>query len=318
MRRADDQETTVSRFPFPFPNGWYRALYSDELAAGEVKTLRYMARELVAFRDEAGGTHLLDAYCPHLGAHLGVGGEVVGSALRCPFHHWEWAGDGSCRKIPYAKRIPAGARLRAYPTEERHGLLYFWFHAEGEPPGFDLPEIPEYGDPGFTPDWSRSGWTIRTHPQEILENGVDWQHLTPVHQMDPPEGFRFDANGPYSTWSVGAAKNADPVASRYVGFFSTLLHLAYTPIDEDACVVAVGSIGSRTDRSGEQAGELLEAYMADVAGQIDRDKPIWENKLYRDQPMLCEEDGPIPEYRRWASQFYSGSPRLAAKETPRR
>ena len=27
----------MSRFPFSFANGWYRALYSDELGVGEVK-----------------------------------------------------------------------------------------------------------------------------------------------------------------------------------------------------------------------------------------------------------------------------------------
>jgi len=313
----------AERFPFSFPNGWYRALYSDELAVGEVKRLRYLAREFAAFRDEHGEAHLLDAYCPHLGAHLGVGGVVVGSNLRCPFHHWEWDGAGQCRKIPYASRIPVNAKLAVYPTRERHGLLYFWFHEGGAEPSFELPEIPEFGDPAFTPDWSRTEWKIRTHPQEILENGVDWQHLPTVHKMEPPEGFRFEADGAYSTWTVGAAKNADPlggahdtidirtdnyglgiVVSRYVGFFSTLLHLAYTPIDEETCIVAVGSIGSRTSRSGEQAGELLEAYMADVTNQIECDKPIWENKRYRANPGLCDEDGPIPEYRKWARQFY--------------
>jgi len=30
--------------------GWYLALYADELPAGGVRTLRYVGRELVAFR----------------------------------------------------------------------------------------------------------------------------------------------------------------------------------------------------------------------------------------------------------------------------
>ena len=37
---------------------------------------------------------------------------------------------------------------------------------------------------------------------------------------------------------------------------------------------------------------------------IDQDVPIWENKLFRPQPKLCEGDGPIMTYRRWAAQFY--------------
>jgi len=314
----------LSRFPFSFPNGWYRALYSDELARGEVKALRYMARDLVAFRDESGEAHLLDAYCPHLGAHLGVGGVVAGENLRCPFHGWEWGGDGACRHIPYAKRIPRDARVESYPTLERNDVLYFWYHAQGEAPSFEIPELPECQDPAFVKPWPRVEWTIRTHPQEILENGVDFRHLTPVHALEPPSDFAFAADGPLSFWTTGTSKSAEPldgardeidirtdnyglgvVVSRYVGFFSTLLHLAYTPIDEEECHVAVSSTGSRTDRSGNAAGDLLEAYMADVTGQIDHDKPIWENKCYRANPLLCAEDGPIPEYRRWASQFYT-------------
>ena len=316
----------MSRFPFSFPNGWYRALYSDELARGEVKALRYMARELVIFRDEKGEAHLLDAHCPHLGAHLGVGGVVAGESLRCPFHAWEWGGDGTCRKIPYTTRIPHSARAKSYHTVERNDVIYFWYHAQDEAPSFEVPELPEYHDPAFAKPWSKTEWTIRTHPQEILENGVDFRHLTPVHKLEAPSNFSFDTDGPLSVWSTGTSKSAEPldgatdeiyirtdnyglgvVVSRYVGFFSTLLHLAYTPIDEDECVVSVVSIGSETDRSGNQAEALLEAYMADVKGQIDNDKPIWENKCYRRNPILCEEDGPIPEYRRWASQFYTAN-----------
>ena len=36
----------------------------------------------------------------------------------------------------------------------------------------EIPEIPECRDPEFVKPWSRIEWTIRTHPQEILENGV--------------------------------------------------------------------------------------------------------------------------------------------------
>ena len=45
---------------------------------------------------------VLDAFCPHLGAHLGMGGTVEGNALRCPFHGWEFATSGACTAIPYA------------------------------------------------------------------------------------------------------------------------------------------------------------------------------------------------------------------------
>lgn len=47
--------------------------------------------------------HIFDAYCPHLGANLGVGGIVKGDCIECPFHQWSFrASDGECTNIPYS------------------------------------------------------------------------------------------------------------------------------------------------------------------------------------------------------------------------
>ena len=57
------------------------------------------------FRDTNGHVHALDAFCPHLGANLAVGGKVRGSCLECPFHAWRFNGDdGKCVNIPGAKK----------------------------------------------------------------------------------------------------------------------------------------------------------------------------------------------------------------------
>ena len=100
-------------FPFPLPNGWFQVAYSDELAVGEIKRLEYFGTSLVAFRGEDGRACVLDAHCPHLGAHIGHGGQVAGNSIRCPFHAWEFDGSGGCTRIPYAKRIPPRAQIRS-------------------------------------------------------------------------------------------------------------------------------------------------------------------------------------------------------------
>ena len=61
-------------FPFPMPNGWFCVTRSHELKTGEVKSLKFCEKDVVAFRTETGVATLLDAFCPHLGAHLGEGG----------------------------------------------------------------------------------------------------------------------------------------------------------------------------------------------------------------------------------------------------
>ena len=73
---------------------------ADSLPPGGVLSLRYFGRELVLFRTESGEPRVLDAFCPHLGAHLGHGGKVQGESIRCPFHGWCFDGRGACTAIP--------------------------------------------------------------------------------------------------------------------------------------------------------------------------------------------------------------------------
>ena len=37
--------------------------------------------------------------------------------------------------------------------------------------------------------------------------------------------------------------------------------------------------------------------------QVDEDVPIWENKIYRPQPVLCAGEKTIMTFRKWSSQF---------------
>ena len=36
------------------------------------------------FRTASGRVHVMDAYCQHLGANMGVGGKVEGENIACP------------------------------------------------------------------------------------------------------------------------------------------------------------------------------------------------------------------------------------------
>ena len=69
---ADDRHRALPVL-HTFPFAWYWAAYSDDLAPGEVRPVRYLARDLVLWRDEEGTAHVMDAYCPHLGANLALG-----------------------------------------------------------------------------------------------------------------------------------------------------------------------------------------------------------------------------------------------------
>jgi 3-ketosteroid 9alpha-monooxygenase subunit A len=42
-----------------------------------------------------------------------------------------------------------------------------------------------------------------------------------------------------------------------------------------------------------------------LSGQVEQDIPILENKIYLENALLCDGDGPIAKYRKWFTQFYA-------------
>jgi phenylpropionate dioxygenase-like ring-hydroxylating dioxygenase large terminal subunit len=77
------------------PRGWYFVALSGDIAAGTLNSYPFMGREIVVFRPERGEAAALDAHCPHLGAHFGHGGKVVGETLKCPLHGRQFGVDGA-------------------------------------------------------------------------------------------------------------------------------------------------------------------------------------------------------------------------------
>ena len=63
-----------------YPRGWFVVAESHELGDEGVTKMRYFGRDFVLYRGASDQPHALDAYCPHLGAHLGVGGKVEGES----------------------------------------------------------------------------------------------------------------------------------------------------------------------------------------------------------------------------------------------
>jgi Rieske [2Fe-2S] domain len=69
------------RFPFDaYPKGWFQVAYSRDVDAGQVVGLHYFGRRLICYRGASGTPYVLDAYCPHLGADIAVGGTIASCA----------------------------------------------------------------------------------------------------------------------------------------------------------------------------------------------------------------------------------------------
>jgi phenylpropionate dioxygenase-like ring-hydroxylating dioxygenase large terminal subunit len=298
--------TVTDRFPFPLPNGWFIVAMSADLAPGKVTDLHLFDRDLVLFRTETGAPRLVDAYCPHLGAHLAVGGKVEGECVRCPFHGWAFDGaSGDCVEIPYgpSERIPPKARVRPYPTIERGGAIWAWHHTEEGDPFFELPLVPEMEDAGWTAPLLREFW-ISTSCQEMAENNHDFAHFQYVHGTDSiPEGEEV-IDGTYkSVKTPGLERETFGLGLGVVRVPGMLAFVSsVTPIDHDN--VHVRWLFTVPTASGDAAATFFaEQFTAGVTQDI----PIWENKIYRPLPVLTKSESGIIAHRNWSKQFYSGS-----------
>jgi nitrite reductase/ring-hydroxylating ferredoxin subunit len=307
------------RFPFPIPTSWFPVAFSDELPPGAVRALRLFGRDLVAWRGDDGAPHLFDAHCPHLGAHLGVGGRVEGNALRCPFHAWRFDGTGRCVEVPYARKIPPRARVRAWPVREQAQLVLAWHDAAGREPWFEVPAVPEFGSPEWT-EPERREWAVRSCLQEMAENTVDEAHFRYVHgtrAVAETESVRVE--GPVlrlvSRNRVGTPRGEQTGrieieahglgfgTTRFSGIADLLLVSTGTPIDADHVHMRLQFSVRRLADSDTTRG-VGRAFLAEIERQFAQDIPIWENKIHLPRPLLCDGDGPIPTLRRWSRQFY--------------
>jgi phenylpropionate dioxygenase-like ring-hydroxylating dioxygenase large terminal subunit len=309
------------RYPFPLPFGWFCVGYPEDFPEGEPKALYYFSRHLVGWRDRTGEMHVQDAFCPHLGAHLGHGGTVDDCQIVCPFHGWKYDAEGHNTEIPYSDRVNRRAQLRTFPTVERNGVVLIWFHPDGEAPMWDVPEVPELAD---HPDWSteiRTEYVIDAALQEMGENAVDSAHFRYVHNTATvPEIDEYTTDFPESLMRSSQkfptprgvmeghidshAHGPGVVVVTFGGIIDTLNLACTTPIEPDRCHIRFG-FRFKTLGDEETTGNVGRAFVAEVDRQMYEDKPIWEHKAHLVRPALADNDGPFMKYRKWVAQFYA-------------
>ena len=190
-----------------FPNGWFMVARSKELPKGGVKYVSHNGMHVALFRGEDGVAYAVDAYCPHIGANLGIGGKVVHqTCIQCPFHGWEF--DGKTGKLvngrekkpipatkyvysakvgetqtPYADRLVVKEEeqtsVETWKVKEMYGYIFVWSHALKQEPEYEPFDITD-----FTKRLSFRGTSvniIKSHVQDIVENGGDVKHFLYVH-----------------------------------------------------------------------------------------------------------------------------------------
>ena len=310
----------------PVPNGWYAVAFGKDLIRGAVQAIHYFGEDMVLFRTRSGEARVLDAFCPHLGAHLGEGGRVIGETVRCPFHGWQYDGaSGACVRIPYCDTIPRAARVRAWHTQEKNGMIFVWYHAEKKPPQWDFPAIPELGDQLWSEPITFE-LVVDAHVQDMHENNNDPVHFAFVHGMpggappgeieyfDDPRHYRIVNHGETQTelgafptslirdsWGIGIS------AVRLTGIpeAGMLLYSSTTIIDLDPARTISRWVLTATNNMIDYAGD---DFLHRLMEGVQQDQRIWKNKVHRARPLFCKADKYLIEYRKWVKQFYESEP----------
>ena len=201
---------------FPaYPVSWYWFCHSRELHRRPLSR-ELLGRRLVAFRTVSGKVAVLDARCSHLGADLGRG-CVVGEAIRCPFHNWEYGTDGRCVRIPVTDAIPPTARQAVFPALERHGHVFFF---NAPQPLFPLPFFPGADPADFVA--ARPFTTVLDCPWYMVgSNAFDLQHFRAAHdrrligepEVDLPASLRAAGLGAVPRGRLRRSRTGSPGCS---------------------------------------------------------------------------------------------------------
>ncbi|GAA5050630.1 Rieske 2Fe-2S domain-containing protein [Thermocatellispora tengchongensis] len=321
--------------PARYARGWHCLGLAEEFRDGKPHSVEAFGTKLVVFADSTGKLNVLNAYCPHMGGDLSRG-EIKGDEIACPFHDWRWAGNGRCVNIPYARRVPPRARTKVWTTLERNAQLFVWHDPQGNPPPPEvtIPEIAGVGSPEWT-HWTWNRVLIEgSNCREIVDNVVDMAHFFYIHYAFPTyfknvfEGHiagqymnskpRPDVNLGTNYSSSGESQGRSEAAyygpSYMIDYLwntaggrtiETVLINCHYPVTPTSFVLQWGAMVKKPEGvSDETAQAMAQSFAKGVETGFMQDVEIWRNKAKIDNPLLCEEDGPVYQLRRWYEQFY--------------
>jgi phenylpropionate dioxygenase-like ring-hydroxylating dioxygenase large terminal subunit len=298
---------------------WYPLEFSAELEKNQALSRQLLGMRIAIYRDTAGIVHAIDDACAHRSGRLSDG-KVCGTALQCPYHGWQFNGEGQCVKIPTLKtdeRIPVAAKVRCFPVQERGGLVWVW--AGEASVATESPEMFDYekqwaDDPQWRPvDFSRD---LNFDHSLLIENLMDPAHVHFVHEgsiSSPSRARSYDIDIIHDQWGFVSSREDTPVSSRFqfpcattlffeFGPGTRMIHVAYcVPVDDRHTRLLYRIYSRSAIMAGMGKGAMIRgssrildediALLEVLQQQIDEGRPPYR--------VPVREDRAIIAYRQW-------------------
>lgn len=190
---------------------WHPVCTSAQLPHPDCDPLRtrLLGEDLVVFRDTEGRVGVLEEFCMHRRASLALG-RVEQGGIRCLYHGWKFAVDGTILETPnhcneaFRKRLKAPA----FAVREAGGMVWAYVGPRNQEPPF--PHWPFFEGP----DENRVVIRINTAANylQLFEGGTDSSHVGILHSNRANPGWMHDTfiagDEDYNPGALAVADNA--------------------------------------------------------------------------------------------------------------
>ncbi|KVN92657.1 (2Fe-2S)-binding protein [Burkholderia ubonensis] len=159
---------------------WLPVIQSSDLPRpnGDPKTIELLGQRFVVWRDQDGRPGLYDEGCLHRGASMQLA-RADGDGLRCIYHGWKFAVDGTVLETPNVPDPKFKERLkgRTYPVREAGGLMWAYLGPRDKEPPFPHRAFMDQ------PDSHRINVCaiVNCNFVQVIEGLVDSSHLSVLH-----------------------------------------------------------------------------------------------------------------------------------------
>lgn len=159
---------------------WLPAMHSADLPepGGDPKGIELLGERFVAWRDGQGRPGLYAEACLHRGASMHLA-RAEPEGLRCIYHGWKFAVDGTVLDTPNVAdpKFKERIRGRTFPVREAGGFLWAYLG-----PAEHQPEFPRWPWLDLPPAHRINAVAVENcNYVQVIEGLVDSSHLTVLH-----------------------------------------------------------------------------------------------------------------------------------------